>query len=164
MLHQTKTDSDFQMKGNITSWIQIIETSVLLKVTFYAKFCVHTSQHSLHININTHFKHTHTHWWTWHTCINLSCDSFSLNLFHQVYQQKKNERKKVDVMWIYIVSTYIFFYFVITLWRFPAKEEIHFKILTYKLLERVDRRHFIFFYLTNMTWKKLVQCIHAYLW
>lgn len=53
------------------------------------------------------------------------------------------------MLYEYIVCTYIFFYSVKTLWRFAAMEEIHFKILTYKLLE-CDDKHFIFFYLTNM--------------
>ena len=58
------------------------------------------------------------------------------------------------MLYEYIVCTYIFFYSVITLWHFAAIEEIHFKILMYKLL-KCDDKHFNLFYLTYM--KKVVQ-------
>lgn len=107
--------------------------------------------------------HTHTsiiilliNTWTWHVHINRAVILF-LQLRFNVYKQKK-KRKMLDIIWIY--SMLLIYSF--TLWSHCGDLPQWNFFLTYKLLE-CDDKHFIFFYLTNMIWKKVVQYIHSYL-
>lgn len=77
MLHQTKTDSDFFLKEYYDYRFQ---ASVHLKVTFYAKFCVHTYTQKP-TNINTLILVMNT--WTWHMNINWAVIFFSSTMIEQ---------------------------------------------------------------------------------
>lgn len=65
------------------------------------------------------------------------------------------------MLYEYIVCTYIFFYSVITLWRFAAVGENHFEILTYKLLECDD---FIFLLLDKYDMKRKLYSIFTHIY
>lgn len=129
-------------------WLQITTICSFWKWLFMpSSVSAHTHTQIYTLLINTH-TFTHSFYWWIHELEKMHINR-AVILFLQLLFNKCIS-KKLDVLWIY--SMYLYSFILITLWRFAAVEEIHFKILTYKLLE-CDDKHFIF--MTNMIWKKL---------